>query len=118
MSTLQPEALQAIRNLDGASNLLERVVRLYLDTAPVLIAQLKAAFAASDLNGIRNAAHSLKSGSANLGAMDLAQMCAKLEAAARTGSIGADAPDGGTIEREYQQVSAALLAELDKTSLD
>jgi HPt (histidine-containing phosphotransfer) domain-containing protein len=118
MSRLQPEALQAIRDLGGTSNLLEQIVRLYFDTTPSLIANLKTALAASDLDGIRSAAHSLKSGSANLGARDLAQMCAKLEAAARTGSMGADAPDAGAIEREYQQVSAALLAELDKTSLD
>jgi HPt (histidine-containing phosphotransfer) domain-containing protein len=117
VSTLQPEALQAIRDL-GTSNLLEQIVRLYFDTAPSLIAKLKAALAASDLDGIRNAAHSLKSGSANLGARHLAQMCEKLEAAARSGRIGADAPDAGAIEREYQQVSAALLAELGKTSLD
>jgi HPt (histidine-containing phosphotransfer) domain-containing protein len=118
MSRLQPETLQAIRELGGTSDLLEQLVRLYFETAPPLIAQLKAALAASDLDGIRNAAHSLKSGSANLGARDLSQMCSKLEAAARAGSIGADAPDAGAIEREYQQVRADLLAALGKTALD
>lgn len=118
MTILQPEALQAIRDLGGTSNLLDQIVRLYFDTTPPLIAQLKAALAASDLDGIRNAAHSLKSGSANLGASDLAQMCAKLEEAARAGNIAADAPDAGAIEHEYQRVTAALLAELGKTSLD
>ena len=117
MKPLQPEAIQSIRNLGGeGSNLLEQIVRLYFDTTPALMARLKSALAASDLDEIRNAAHSLKSSSANLGARNLAQMCAALEAGARAGSIGADLPKADAVEHEYQAVCAALLTELGKGS--
>ena len=117
MSPLQPEAIQSIRELGGeGSNLLEQIVRLYFDTTPALMVRLKSALAASDLDEIRSAAHSLKSSSANLGARNLAQMCAALEASARAGSIGTHAPNADAIEHEYQAVCAALLTELGKSS--
>jgi HPt (histidine-containing phosphotransfer) domain-containing protein len=117
MSPLQPEPIQSIRELGGeGSDLLEQIVRLYFDTTPALMVRLKSALAASDLEEIRSAAHSLKSSSANLGARNLAQMCAALEASARAGSIGTDAPKAEAIEHEYQAVCAALLTELGKST--
>lgn len=113
MGTLQSEAIQAIRDLAGDTpDLLGQIVQLYLESAPALLAQLAAGLAAADLDSIGNAAHSLKSSSANLGAIELSKMCGKLEAAARAGAIGADVPSLSAIEAEYQQVRAALLAEL------
>ena len=113
MGTLQSEAIQAIRDLAGDTpDLLGQIVQLYLESAPALLAQLAAGLAAADLNSIGTAAHSLKSSSANLGAIELSKMCGKLEAAAGTGAIGADVPSLSAIEAEYQQVRAALLAEL------
>jgi HPt (histidine-containing phosphotransfer) domain-containing protein len=113
MSTLQQEALQAIRELGGDSqDLLQQIVQLYFDAAPGLLQQMNSGFASGDLAAIRNAAHSLKSSSANLGATELSKMCGQLEAAARTGAIGADAPSAQAIETEYESVESALLAEL------
>src|SRR5690242_1322670 len=81
MTVLQREAIDSIRELGGDSpDLLTQIVRMYFDTAPALIAQLKAALASCDVQGIRSAAHSLKSSSANLGAMQLSQLCGRLEA--------------------------------------
>ncbi len=119
MTTLQPEALQAIRDLVGdTAGLFEQIVQLYFDSAPPLIAQLKTGFAENDLNAIRLAAHSLKSSSANLGAVALSQMCGKIEAAARAGSIGEDIPDANAVEVEYGRVVSALRAVLGDLSLD
>ena len=113
MGTLQSEAIQAIRDLAGDTpDLLEQIVQLYLESAPSLLAQIEAGLAAADLDSVGNAAHSLKSSSANLGAIELSRMCGKLEAAARAGAIGADVPSLSAIEAEYQQVRAALLGEL------
>ena len=113
MSTLQQEALQAIRELGGdTQDLLQQIVQLYIDSAPGLLQQLKCGFASDDLAAIRNAAHSLKSSSANLGAIKLSKMCSQLEAAARTGTIGPDTPSAEAIETEYEGVKSALLAQL------
>ena len=116
MARLQRETLDAIRDLAGdTADLLDQIVRLYLESAPTLIAQLHAGLASSDLMVIRNAAHSLKSSSANVGATDLSKMCGKLEAAARAGMIGSDVPDASAIEAEFCDVRSALLAEIATT---
>jgi HPt (histidine-containing phosphotransfer) domain-containing protein len=114
MAKLQREALDAIRELSGDSpELLKQVVQAYLDSMPPLLSQLNAGFSSSDLNSIRHAAHTMKSSSASLGAIDLSQMCAKLEAAARAGAIPADAPSAKTIEAEFAEVRVALIAEIE-----
>jgi len=115
---LDTTALETIRALGGEQtpDLLEQIVRLYLEGAPELIASIRAGLAAADNDQVRLAAHSLKSSSANLGARNLAQMCAALEASARAGSIGTDAPKAEAIEHEYQAVCAALLTELGKST--
>jgi len=113
MGTLQSEALQSIRDLAGDTpDLLQQIVQLYLDSAPALLEEIKSGFASGDFLRIRNAAHSLKSSSANLGATHLSMLCKQLEAAAQAGTFGADTPSVQAIESEYAQVRAALLAEL------
>jgi HPt (histidine-containing phosphotransfer) domain-containing protein len=113
MSTLQREALDAIRELGGDTpDLLQQIVHLYLDAAPGLLQQMKAGFASGDLTSVRNAAHTLKSSSANLGAAQLSRMCSQLEAAARAGAIGPEVPSAQAIESEYEGVKSALLAEI------
>jgi HPt (histidine-containing phosphotransfer) domain-containing protein len=119
MSKLQRETLDAIRELAGDTpDLLAQIVRLYLESAPMLIAQMHAGFAVSDMTAVRNAAHSLKSSSANIGATDLSKMCSKLEAAARAGVIGEGVPEANAIEAEYTEVRSALLTEIGMPSLE
>ena len=113
MGTLQNEALQKIRELVGDTpGLFGQIVKVYLESAPVLLAQLKAGLAAADFDSVRSAAHTLKSSSANLGATELSKMCSKLEAAARAGTVGTEVPSISAIEAEYEQVRTALAAEL------
>ena len=119
MAKLQREILDAVRELAGDTpDLLEQIVRLYLESAPTLIAQIHAGLAVCDMTAIRNAAHSLKSSSANVGATDLSKMCSKLEAAARAGTIDEDVPRASAIEAEYIEVRSALLAEIGLPSVE
>ena len=87
-------ALEAIRSLqsDAAPRLLAQVVQIYLDSTPALIEQLRTGMGNSDHDAIRAAAHSLKSSSANLGAKTFADLCRRVEMAARTGSMGLKFP--------------------------
>ena len=78
------------------------------DDARELIAALRRARAAADLDAFRRAAHSLKSTSETLGATGLAAMARELETMARAGSIDGT---GDRIERlaaEYEIVAHAL----------
>jgi HPt (histidine-containing phosphotransfer) domain-containing protein len=106
--------LDAIRALDenGAAGLLRQVVQLYFESTPRLIAELRRAQAAGQIEAVRNAAHSLKSSSATLGASRLAEMCKTVEHAARAGTLPADLPSADDIEREFVAARRALECEI------
>ncbi|HEU5284185.1 MAG TPA: Hpt domain-containing protein [Burkholderiales bacterium] len=111
-------ALDAIRALDegGAAGLLQQVVQLYLESAPRLIAELRRAGADGDATAVRNAAHSLKSSSANVGAVRLAEMCKAIEHAARAGVLRGDLPSVEDIEREFEALRPALEREAGRAA--
>ena len=67
----------------------------------------------NDIATVQSAAHSLKSSSATLGAVVLAEQCNELEQMARAGGV-ASAPEYlAGIEAEYRAVRVALAAELE-----
>ncbi|MFO1372325.1 MAG: Hpt domain-containing protein [Candidatus Competibacteraceae bacterium] len=56
----------------ASSSVLGKIIGLYLDSAPALLQRVREAVAAGNGEALRQAAHSFKSSSANLGAMALA----------------------------------------------
>jgi len=62
------------------------------------------------------AAHGLKSSSANLGAIQLAAVCKELEDIGREGRTDAAKALMDRIESEYQSARAALAGELERIS--
>lgn len=82
------------------------LVNTFLDEAPVMIEELKAAANASDADGYRRAAHSLKSNASTFGATALAEL-------ARTSELGAlpdkgDLSDANALEAALETAAAAL----------
>ena len=76
----------------GDASFIAELIDTYLDDGMRQLAELDAAIAANDAPGAVRPAHSLKTGSANVGAARLASLCAATEASAREGSLdGADA---------------------------
>ncbi len=108
-ATLDPVSLANIRALQraGAPDLLSRIVALYLEEAPQLAQAMRSAVVNQDLAALLRDSHKLKSSSANLGAMKLAEMCKAVEVEARAGRL-VDAAHIALIEREYGRVVAAL----------
>ncbi|MDT8999321.1 ATP-binding protein [Paucibacter sp. APW11] len=87
-SCLDEQALNRLRELDpgGQNQLLQRVIGAFIKSLDKLLPDLAQARAAGmDLGGIRHVAHTLKSSSASLGAMQLSQLCAEIETLARKG---------------------------------
>jgi CheY-like chemotaxis protein/HPt (histidine-containing phosphotransfer) domain-containing protein len=85
------------------------LVRVYLEDTPKAVAVLESAAAQGDRDGIIAPSHSLKSTSANLGAIRLAELAKRLEHGARSGELGGDPTVlVGELKREYQQVAIAL----------
>lgn len=85
-ATLDAAALARLQALDpsGENDLLPRVLRAYQSSAARLMPQLEAARLAGDHAGIRLVAHTLKSSSASIGALQLSILCAEVEALIRT----------------------------------
>ncbi len=108
--------LDGIRALQkpGAPDILGRVIENYLKTAPELLRNLRSAVTAGGPEEIRKTSHTLKSGSANLGAVALSERCKELELKGRSGDIG-DAPFMlEEIESEYEKVREALQERLQR----
>jgi signal transduction histidine kinase/CheY-like chemotaxis protein/HPt (histidine-containing phosphotransfer) domain-containing protein len=113
--------VSAVRHLDGDvladlktrhPALLARLIRAYLVVAPELIAQLTEGAAMINRDVIRTAAHSLKSSSANIGAVHLSALCVDLESVLQF-QDGADVTSAcitcaKQIETEFSAVSAEL----------
>jgi HPt (histidine-containing phosphotransfer) domain-containing protein len=58
---------------------LERILTAYLEEAPKYLQNLKAASVAEDYHAMKMAAHTLKSSSANVGAVRLSEFCQEIE---------------------------------------
>ncbi len=104
--------LGELREVLGAE--VDRIVAVYLEDAPRLIAQLERAAASNDPIALRVAAHTLKSSSANVGATTLADAARDLEHGARDGTLANPGTAVARIVGEFAQVRAALQATLPR----
>lgn len=81
----QPTLARLLDSLGGDVDFLKELVDAYLDSTPELFAALRQAAVAGDGAALQRAAHSLKTGSASLGALALAAQCKQLEDMGRSG---------------------------------
>jgi len=88
----------------------DRLVDVFLDDTPRLIHALESAAAGPDYDALRDAAHSLKSSSANLGAMSLSAAAKRVELAAREKSLERPAVAVALIANEFARVKQLMLA--------
>jgi two-component system sensor histidine kinase/response regulator len=101
---------------NGKAELLTRVLNLYLTESPKLMHKLKQASAKGEASEIVRNAHSLKSSSANVGAMGLSRYCADIEASARRGDTEEARKIFARIEAEHGRALAALTAEFEQVA--
>ncbi|MCW8834990.1 MAG: response regulator [Rhodospirillales bacterium] len=90
---------EAMRSVPGG---LEEVLNGYLESLDRLVVAMRDGSKADDDESIRRAAHSLKSNSAAVGALELSDLCRRLEVIAK---------DGSAKERESLIVGIAAQAE-------
>ena len=117
IALLDAAALARLRELDpsGANKLLERVIAAYMKSLDRLLPELAAARgAALDLAVVRHVSHTLKSSSASLGALALAQRCAEIETLARNGQSDRLEPLLDPMLTEIAEVRLALTALLNE----
>ena len=116
-SPLDPSALDQIRALEkeGASNLVEEVIHLYLRDALTLKGSMAEAAAQGRADGLRRAAHTFKSISATVGAMTLSALCKELERLGREGRLENVEAILAEVDKEYGRVTGALKKEVQKS---
>jgi len=107
---LDAKALGHVRRLGAArgSDLMPRLMALYTSSSKELLKKLYSAERNGDLEGMRQASHALKSSSTNVGAGSLAETCAALERAARSGKARLASFLVERIVREHQEVLRAV----------
>lgn len=96
-----------------------RIVGLFLEDAPRLIARLESASTIPDLDAMRDAAHTLKSSSANVGAMALSTAAKRVELGARAQKLDRPAVAVALVIAEYARARMALqgyIGELNRDS--
>lgn len=82
----------------------DELVDTFLEEAPQLLKELRAALKDASADRFRRAAHSLKSNAVTFGATALGAMARELE----LGALPADAAGLDTLQHEYVRVAAAL----------
>lgn len=86
LPSTDPEALARLERF-GGRKLLHEMIALFLASAPERLAAATVGVGAGDASAAENALHSLKSSSAQLGALRLSRLCEQGEAVAREGTI-------------------------------
>lgn len=111
-AVLDAQALGRLRELDptGRNGLVVRVLTTYVSSLSKLLDQFEAARAAADAGGLRHVAHTLKSSSASVGALQLSALCADAERSLRDGPQDGLEPQLDALAAEARRVHALLEA--------
>jgi HPt (histidine-containing phosphotransfer) domain-containing protein len=105
------EALARLRRF-GGDRLVRDMAVIFVTDMPERIALARAGVSAGDAGRVAYAAHTMKSSSAQFGALALARACEQAEHAARGAHLGALAARVEAIEREFAAFRAWLESDL------
>jgi CheY-like chemotaxis protein/HPt (histidine-containing phosphotransfer) domain-containing protein len=117
IAVLDTKALQELREMAGedAAEVLVEVIDSYLEDTPKLMQKVEEAVVQGDAIALQQAAHTLKSTSATLGANTLSELCRNLETIGRTGTTAEATILVPQIAVEYKSVKAALQLERQRS---
>ncbi len=114
-TAIDEQALAQIRSLQqpGGDDLLSQIITLYLSSSADHETSILSAVKAGDSAALREAAHSFKSSSANLGANGLADICKRLEKCGREEDLTDAVSLVKQMHREHGRVRKALKAKIE-----
>jgi PAS domain S-box-containing protein len=93
---------------ENGSRMVAELVSLYLQEASTLIDDMERTIASPDADALRRAAHTLKGNSSQVGAVQLAGLCSKLETLAAEGCVDGVGDLVLDIRRHFAQVDSEL----------
>ncbi len=105
---LETAKLKNLMELTGDNQLFIKLIKSFLGSSPNLISDMKKSLKSKDFPVLERASHTLKSGSAEFGAVNLSNLCKKLEQVSRSGVNDNILERIEEIEKEYYIVSFAL----------
>ena len=115
-AAIDMKVLDQYRELDpaGGLTLAYEILQIYLDTTSVSVEQAASAIAADDADTLRRVAHSLKSSTANVGALSLSALFKQLEELGRAGTLTGAGALMDTAQREYLRVTNEIRTLLEQ----
>ncbi len=115
---LDESVLASLRQLQcaGRPDIVRRTIGLYMESAPQLLTELQEGAASGDVAALGRASHSLKSNSANVGAMKLAAQCNDLEKLARSGMLAEACALVREVLEDYAVAKAMLSEHLERAA--
>ncbi|AZZ35884.1 hypothetical protein CIK05_03435 [Bdellovibrio sp. qaytius] len=105
--SVDADVIENLKSL-GGMELLAELHTVFISTSEALIADLHKALAAGDALGVQEKAHSLKSSSGNMGALQLSQICMQLEKMGQTKDLSQAKDLAQKLDVEFKQVSLEL----------
>lgn len=112
--TLDLSVLNGLKELqmEGEPSIIEKILNAYLKNSDPLVETIRHFQSEKNMESLRIAAHTLKSSSANVGAMPLSEMCRRLEARCDDGMLENTESLIEAILKEYEVVKELLSKEL------
>ncbi|MEH1938650.1 MAG: PAS domain S-box protein [Nostoc sp.] len=112
---IDAKILQSLRDMvRGDRVLFTQLIECYLTETRRLVQDISTAITTHDTQTLWKKAHQLKSSSASIGAIALAQLCKELEAQGQSSKLENDLELVSQLYEEYEQVETALQKELVK----
>jgi signal transduction histidine kinase/DNA-binding response OmpR family regulator len=113
---LHPEALRRIDELSkkAKKNILKSLTQVFIEDAKLSLVDLRARFERKDHDGLVKQAHKLKSSCANIGALQMRDICERIERLAPDDDLNTVQPLLHLLEAHYEKV----IAELEKLGED
>jgi signal transduction histidine kinase/DNA-binding response OmpR family regulator/HPt (histidine-containing phosphotransfer) domain-containing protein len=110
---VDPAVLASLREMGEAAgtDVCKDLLDLFRADAPPLLQSMRDAAGRGDARKLRESAHTLKGGAANLGARAMAAVCAELEKQGREGNVEGAEPLLAQLDRHFQDVCQALEAQ-------
>ena len=98
------EGFRASMRAAGIEEIVEPTLQVFREEAGTTFEKLAEAVAQRDTEGVRAAAHSLKSSTGNIWARGVSSMLERMEHAAETGDMDAITSTFGEVQAEFERV--------------
>jgi len=109
LSVIEQDVLIGLlESVGGDAEFLAELLQEYFADSPQQIENMRNAYASGKAEDLRRAAHSMKSNSANFGAMELSHLCKELEDLGKEGNLDGIEARIDLVAAEFAKAQTAL----------